>query len=152
MQLLLSQYSGLKDVVVQTAMAGRVASELEPLIGWFANGAAVRTKLDGDSSSFPLCSISLYVTLTWKCSDPGERLSMPLQPSQVCAHQVRLMGDCKCQHTLHKIVMSRPTISEPVPLSVKKQRVSSALCAITPHSTFLRATSLQPNKQRHARR
>ncbi len=47
MQLLLSQYSGLKDVIVQTAMAGRVASELEPLIGWFANGAAVRTKLDG---------------------------------------------------------------------------------------------------------
>ena len=46
-QLLLSQYSGLKDVIVQTAMAGRVASELEPLIGWFANGAAVRTKLDG---------------------------------------------------------------------------------------------------------
>ena len=47
LQLLLSQYSGLKDVIVQTAMAGRVASELEPLIGWFANGAAVRTKLDG---------------------------------------------------------------------------------------------------------
>ncbi|CAK0785103.1 hypothetical protein CVIRNUC_008309 [Coccomyxa viridis] len=47
-KLLLSQYSGLKDVIVQTAMAGRVASELEPLIGWFANGAAVRTKLDGD--------------------------------------------------------------------------------------------------------
>ena len=50
-QLLLSQYSGLMDVVVQTAMAGRVASELEPLIGWFANGAAVRTKLDGGRPS-----------------------------------------------------------------------------------------------------
>ena len=50
LQLLLSQYSGLNDVIVQTAMAGRVASELEPLIGWFANGAAVRTKLDGGHS------------------------------------------------------------------------------------------------------
>ncbi len=59
MQLLLSQYSRLKDVVVQTAMAGRVASELEPLIGWFANGAAVRTKLDGDLSLL----FSLFQTL-----------------------------------------------------------------------------------------
>ena len=55
MQLLMSQYSGLKDVVVQTAMAGRVASELEPLIGWFANGAAVRTKLDGKHSLSQRC-------------------------------------------------------------------------------------------------
>ena len=47
MQLLLSQYSSSKDVAVLTAMAGRPAVEVEPLVGWFACGCAIRTNLEG---------------------------------------------------------------------------------------------------------
>ena len=47
MQLLLSQYCSSKDVAVLTAMAGRPAVEVEPLVGWFACGCAIRTSLEG---------------------------------------------------------------------------------------------------------
>ena len=47
MQLLLGQYSASKDIVVLTAMAGRPTVELEPLVGWFACGCAIRSSLEG---------------------------------------------------------------------------------------------------------
>ncbi len=46
-QLLLSQYSMSKDIVVLTAMAGRPTVELAPLVGWFACGCAIRSSLEG---------------------------------------------------------------------------------------------------------
>ena len=53
MQLLLSQYGASKDVVVLTAMAGRPTVELEPLVGWFACGCAVRCSLEGAPPPLP---------------------------------------------------------------------------------------------------
>ncbi len=47
-QLLLSRYSGQKDVLVGSAMTNRIRTELEPLIGLFVNTIPLRTDLSGD--------------------------------------------------------------------------------------------------------
>ena len=50
-QILLSRYSGRDDIVVGTVIANRNRSEIEGLIGFFANTLVLRTKLD-DNLSF----------------------------------------------------------------------------------------------------
>ena len=49
-QLLLSRYSGQRDVVVGSPIAGRGRRETEGLIGFFVNTLALRTDLSGDPS------------------------------------------------------------------------------------------------------
>src|SRR3954467_2900993 len=49
-QVLLSRYSGQKDIVAGTPIAGRNRSETEPLIGFFVNTLALRTDLSGGPS------------------------------------------------------------------------------------------------------
>ncbi len=46
-KVLLSRYSGQTDIVVGTPIAGRNRVELEPLIGFFVNTLALRTRLSG---------------------------------------------------------------------------------------------------------
>ena len=46
--LMLQRYSGQEDVVVGTLVGNRNRLELEPLIGFFVNTVAVRTRLEGD--------------------------------------------------------------------------------------------------------
>lgn len=45
---LLHRYSGQDDIVVGSPIVGRLQSETEDLIGYFANTLVLRTKLDGD--------------------------------------------------------------------------------------------------------
>jgi amino acid adenylation domain-containing protein len=47
-KVLLSRYSGQKDIVVGSDSAGRYTAELEGLIGYFVNSLALRTDLSGD--------------------------------------------------------------------------------------------------------
>ena len=47
-QILLSRYSGQEDIVVGSPIAGRNYAEIEPLIGFFVNTLALRTRLSGD--------------------------------------------------------------------------------------------------------
>ena len=49
-QLLLSRYSGQNDFAVGSPVAGRLHSELEPLIGCFVNSLVLRADLRGDPS------------------------------------------------------------------------------------------------------
>ncbi|PHM45331.1 pyoverdine synthetase D [Xenorhabdus mauleonii] len=45
--VLLSRYSGEKDILVGTALAGRTHHDVEPLIGFFVNSLVIRTDLSG---------------------------------------------------------------------------------------------------------
>ncbi|NOK35298.1 non-ribosomal peptide synthase/polyketide synthase, partial [Corallococcus exercitus] len=49
-QVLLSRYSGQRDISVGSPTAGRRLAELEPLVGFFVNNLVLRTRLDGDPS------------------------------------------------------------------------------------------------------
>jgi amino acid adenylation domain-containing protein len=49
-QALLSRWSGMRDIVVGTAVAGRTRAEIEGLIGFFVNTLAIRTDLSGNPS------------------------------------------------------------------------------------------------------
>src|SRR5207248_8237339 len=47
---LLTRWSGQRDIIVGTPIAGRVRAETEHLIGFFVNMLALRTDLSGDPS------------------------------------------------------------------------------------------------------
>jgi amino acid adenylation domain-containing protein len=49
-QTLLFRYSGQRDICVGTPVAGRVRTELEPMVGFFVNMLVLRTELDGGAS------------------------------------------------------------------------------------------------------
>jgi amino acid adenylation domain-containing protein len=46
--VLLSRYSGEKDIVIGSPVAGRVHPDIEPLIGCFVNSLVIRSNLDGN--------------------------------------------------------------------------------------------------------
>ncbi|MFC5743625.1 non-ribosomal peptide synthetase [Dyella tabacisoli] len=50
LQILLSRWSGQKDIVVGSPIAGRVHDQIEGLIGFFINTLVLRTDLNGDPS------------------------------------------------------------------------------------------------------
>jgi hypothetical protein len=54
LNVLLSRYSGQKDICIGTPIANRTRSELEPLIGFFVNTLVLRTRLGGDPSFLAL--------------------------------------------------------------------------------------------------
>jgi len=49
--ILLNRYSGQSDIVVSSAIAGRVHKDIEPLIGFFVNDLVLRSAID-ESKSF----------------------------------------------------------------------------------------------------
>ncbi|MFE2499953.1 amino acid adenylation domain-containing protein, partial [Streptomyces scopuliridis] len=51
-QLLLSRYSGQRDVAVGTVVSGRERAELEGLVGFFVNTLVLRARIDQDRHSF----------------------------------------------------------------------------------------------------
>jgi amino acid adenylation domain-containing protein len=61
--LLLSRYSGQEDIVVGSAIANRNRREIEPLIGFFVNTLALRTKLQGNPTFLELLQRVKQVTL-----------------------------------------------------------------------------------------
>ncbi|WP_326613088.1 non-ribosomal peptide synthase/polyketide synthase [Streptomyces scopuliridis] len=51
-QLLLSRYSGQRDVAVGTVVSGRERADLEGLVGFFVNTLVLRARIDQDRHSF----------------------------------------------------------------------------------------------------
>ena len=83
-QALLAKCSGQDDVVVGSPMAGRVCTEIEPLIGFFVNTVPLRTSLAGNPSVRELLSHVKDVTLGADAHQhvPFERLVEELEPER----------------------------------------------------------------------
>ena len=87
-QVLLGRYSGQQDIVVGTPVANRNRAELEGLIGYFANVAMMRTRLDGQPTFRELLgrvkekAIAVY----GHGEMPFEKLVEELRPERTLSH------------------------------------------------------------------
>jgi hypothetical protein len=88
-QLLLSRYSGQREVVVGSPIAGRARRETEGLIGFFVNTLALRTDLGGDPSFEQLIERVKEVALgAYAHQDlPLEKLVSELKPPRDLSRQ-----------------------------------------------------------------
>src|SRR6266404_625849 len=87
-QVLLHRYTGDRDIVVGTPMAGRQIPETEELIGLFINTLALRTDVSGNPSFRELlCRVKQIALEAYAHQDlPFERLVKELQPERTLAH------------------------------------------------------------------
>ncbi len=83
-QTLMSRYSGQDDIVVGSPIAGRICTEVEPLIGFFVNTVALRTDLSGDPTVRELLRRVKEVSLSSNAHQdlPFEEVVEQLQPER----------------------------------------------------------------------
>ena len=86
--VLLYRYSGQRDIVVGTPIAGRKREETEPLIGFFLNTLALRAKIDPRETFRSFLSQVREVCLGAYASQdlPFEKLVEELQPERNMSH------------------------------------------------------------------
>ncbi|MGD9632020.1 MAG: amino acid adenylation domain-containing protein [Pirellulales bacterium] len=105
-KVLLYRYTGQEDLVVGTAVAQRERTELESLIGFFANTVALRTRLSGNLTFRELLQRVQQVTGEAIAHQelPFEQvvqlLSIPRQPSQPSWLQVMFVLHNACEDGL----------------------------------------------------
>jgi amino acid adenylation domain-containing protein len=87
-KVLLSRYSGQKEIVVGSPIANRNRTEIEGVIGFFVNSLALRTDLSGDPGFDEVLSRVREVTLgAYAHQDlPFEKLVEELQPQRDPGH------------------------------------------------------------------
>jgi len=88
-QILLSRYTGQKDIVVGTPIANRTRLEVKDLIGFFVNTLALRTRIKEGESFRELLGHVREVTLNAYAHQdvPFEKLVEELQPERSTSHQ-----------------------------------------------------------------
>ncbi|MBD2826806.1 condensation domain-containing protein, partial [Xenorhabdus szentirmaii] len=86
--VLLSRLSGQTDIVIGTPIANRQHSELEPLIGFFANTLALRIRLDDNPTvGALLAQVKAHAQAAYAHQDlPFEQLVEALQPPRSLSH------------------------------------------------------------------
>ncbi len=86
--LLLARWSGQRDLVIGTPIAGRRRTELEGLVGFFANTLALRTRIgEGENFRQLLLQVRATALAAFTHQDlPFEKLVEVLQPPRSLAH------------------------------------------------------------------
>jgi amino acid adenylation domain-containing protein len=87
-KILLHRYTGQKDLIVGTAVAGRNRAEVENMIGLFINTLALRTSLEGDPTVTEVLDRVRETALgAFAHADvPFDRLVAELQPARDLSH------------------------------------------------------------------
>jgi non-ribosomal peptide synthetase component F/thioesterase domain-containing protein len=88
-KIVLFRWSGEQDLVVGTAVAGRTRAELEPLIGFFVNTLALRSRIDPQHSFVQLLQhLRAQVLQAYSHQDvPFEKVVARVQPTRSLSHQ-----------------------------------------------------------------
>jgi amino acid adenylation domain-containing protein len=88
--VLLYRYTGQEDIVIGTPVAGRTRAEVEPLIGFFVNTLALRTKLSGRMSFRELLGWVREVCVGAFAHQelPFEKVIEELQPERSMSHML----------------------------------------------------------------
>ena len=87
-QVLLYRYSSQTDIVVGTPIANRQRTELEPLIGFFANTLVLRTQIDDQATVAELLQTVRHMALEGYAHQdvPFEQVVDALHPQRTLAH------------------------------------------------------------------
>jgi amino acid adenylation domain-containing protein/non-ribosomal peptide synthase protein (TIGR01720 family) len=105
-QILLSRWSGQRDIVVGSPIAGRKRRPTEQLIGFFVNMLALRTNLSGDPT-FPelLARVKEVVLGAFDHPDvPFEKLVSELQPERHLSRQALFQVTFALQNQGHQLM------------------------------------------------
>jgi amino acid adenylation domain-containing protein len=99
--VLLSRLSGQDDVVIGTPVANRQRAEIEPLIGFFVNTLALRTRLDRDPTVAELLQQVKSTTLeAFAHQDlPFEQVVEALQPERSLAYSALFQAKLSLNNT-----------------------------------------------------
>ncbi|CDL84319.1 hypothetical protein XCR1_190005 [Xenorhabdus cabanillasii JM26] len=86
--VVLSRLSGQEDIIVGTHSSGRNRQEVEPLIGYFVNTLALRTKVSGELTVAELLAQVRQTTLAAQAHQdlPFEQMVEIVQPSRQLDH------------------------------------------------------------------
>ncbi|HEU0077525.1 MAG TPA: amino acid adenylation domain-containing protein, partial [Longimicrobiaceae bacterium] len=131
-QALLGRWAGQDDVVVGTPVAGRSRTELEPLIGFFANTLALRADLSGAPSLRVLVGRVRELALGAYAHQevPFERLVEELAPERSLSHTPLFQA----VFALHEADAGGLRLGglrmEPVPAAVEPVRFDLALAMV----------------------
>jgi hypothetical protein len=89
----LSRWSGQRDIVIGTPVAGRPLPQLEPVVGFFANTLALRLSLDGELSFRDLLGRARQACVDgFACQEvPYQNVVEMLPPQRRSAPLVRVM-------------------------------------------------------------
>lgn len=115
-QVLLARYSGQEDIVVGSVIAGRNRTELENMIGFFANTIALRSDLSGNPPFRKLLAQVREVTLgAYAHPDlPFEKLIEDLHPERNLSHTPLIQVMLVLQNTPQKEKVLRGLTFSPV--------------------------------------
>jgi len=128
-QLLLSQYTGQKDVSVGTVIANRGRAELEMLIGFFVNTLILRTDLSGNPTFKSLLARVRRTTLdAYQHQDlPFEKLVEDLHPDRNASGVPLLQAMLVVQNTPQHEITLAGVKAEPVPVDVGEAKFELSL-------------------------
>ncbi|KWI71348.1 non-ribosomal peptide synthetase [Burkholderia stagnalis] len=114
LNVVLGRWSGQRDIVVGSPIAGRNQHETEPMIGFFVNTLALRTDLSGDPSFSALLQRVRQTALSAYAHQdlPFEKLVEVLQPER----------DLSRQAVFQVMLALHP---EPAPLSIPKLQLDA---------------------------
>lgn len=126
-KVLLARYTGQDDIVVDTPIAGRTVTEIEPLIGFFVNTLVLRTDLSRATTFTDLLAQVREVTEAAFAHQeaPFEQLVEALQPERSLAYnplsQVSFALQSGSQRPLQPMTLAGLQINPPV-MEVKTVR------------------------------
>jgi amino acid adenylation domain-containing protein len=138
-RLLLSRHTGQPDILVGTPVAGRIRSQVEPLIGCFINTLVLRTPIDEEQTFFHLLrNVKEDILEALANQDlPFERLVEELQPERDLSRSALVQVNFVLQNALPGDLELNGLHISPVSLTARTARFDLSL-DVFPNSGGLR--------------